>query len=227
MPFLGAWGNFASACAERKSASEGEIDDQRGQLPEKSAPSLVCAWLDFEGECEEGTALGQDLFAAIEERRAAADLSRPGDLVRKVVQLRLCEAGEAWVERVSDKERRRIVPIELSRQTCAASEDRFDDIRCQQRETQDRRMYLFEMFSASPISVTDVRTPSSSICCRRHARASALTSVASGGGLEVGTILVRFSRSVISARAPLFASRYSSASAPNKVNRGTAIPPIL
>ena len=44
------------------------------------------------------------------------------------------------------------------------------------------------MFSASPISLTDVYTPSSSIRCHRHARASALTSVPSGCGFEVGAI---------------------------------------
>jgi hypothetical protein len=44
------------------------------------------------------------------------------------------------------------------------------------------------MFSASPISLTEAYTPSSSIRCHRHARASALTSVPSGCGLELGTM---------------------------------------
>jgi hypothetical protein len=44
------------------------------------------------------------------------------------------------------------------------------------------------MFSASPISLTDANRPSSSIRCHRHARASALTSVPSGCGFDVGTI---------------------------------------
>jgi hypothetical protein len=44
------------------------------------------------------------------------------------------------------------------------------------------------MFSASPMSLTEAYTPSSSIRCHRHARASALTSVPSGCGFEVGTI---------------------------------------
>jgi hypothetical protein len=44
------------------------------------------------------------------------------------------------------------------------------------------------MFSASPMSLTEAYTPSSSIRCHRHARASALTSVPSGCGVEVGTI---------------------------------------
>ena len=48
--------------------------------------------------------------------------------------------------------------------------------------------YDFPMCSASEISVTDVYTPESSILCHRHARASALTSVPSGCGLEVGAI---------------------------------------
>jgi hypothetical protein len=40
------------------------------------------------------------------------------------------------------------------------------------------------MFSASPISLTVAKTPSSSIRCQRQARASALTSVPSGCGFE-------------------------------------------
>ena len=44
------------------------------------------------------------------------------------------------------------------------------------------------MFSASPISLTEAYTPSSSIRCHRHALASALTSVPSGCGFEVGAI---------------------------------------
>src|SRR5919106_4432800 len=44
------------------------------------------------------------------------------------------------------------------------------------------------MFSASPISLTDMYTPSSSMRCQRHARVSALTSVLPGCGFEVGTI---------------------------------------
>jgi hypothetical protein len=48
--------------------------------------------------------------------------------------------------------------------------------------------YDFPILSASEISVTEVQTPSSSIRCHRHARASALTSVLSGCGFEVGAI---------------------------------------
>jgi hypothetical protein len=48
--------------------------------------------------------------------------------------------------------------------------------------------HLFEMFSASPISLTEAYTLSSSIRCHRHALASALTSVPSGCGFEVGAI---------------------------------------
>ena len=44
------------------------------------------------------------------------------------------------------------------------------------------------MFSASPIGLTEVYTPSSSCLCHRQARASALISVPSGCGFEVGTI---------------------------------------
>jgi hypothetical protein len=44
------------------------------------------------------------------------------------------------------------------------------------------------MFSASPISLTEVHTPASSSLCHRHARASALISVPSGCGLELRTI---------------------------------------
>jgi hypothetical protein len=47
-------------------------------------------------------------------------------------------------------------------------------------------MALVAMFSASPISLIQVYTPSSSMRCQRHARASALTSVPTGCGFVLG-----------------------------------------
>jgi hypothetical protein len=44
------------------------------------------------------------------------------------------------------------------------------------------------MFSASPISLTDVLTPSSIMRCQRQPRACALTNVPFGCGFELGTI---------------------------------------
>lgn len=78
-------------------------------------------------------------------------------------------------------------PLQLlphQRPICLPREDRLLDVRCQPCQPQNPADVALREFSAAPISLA--YTPSCSISCQRHARASALTSVPPRFGFGAG-----------------------------------------